>query len=48
MAFGCRTIAVGKRKDATRSSEICRHLERGAHVPDGRMPQREDADMVWI
>ena len=40
-------VAVGKRKDATRSCEKCRHLERGTHVPDGRIPQREEVEMVW-
>ena len=41
------TVAVGKRKDKTRSCEKCRHLERGTHVPDGGIPQREEAEMVW-
>ena len=30
----------------TRSCEKCRHLERGTHVPDGRIPQREEVEMV--
>ena len=34
-------LRVGKRKDETRSCEKCRHLERGTHVPDGRIPPRE-------
>ncbi len=25
----------------------CRHLERGTHLPDGRIPQREEFEMVW-
>ena len=33
------------RKDDTRSCEQCRHLERGTHVPDGRIPQREEIEM---
>ena len=39
-------VAVGKRKDKTRPCEKCRHLERGTHVPDGRIPQREEVEMV--
>ena len=38
--------AVGKGKGVTRSCEKCRHLERGTHVPDGRIPQREEVEMV--
>ena len=38
--------AAGKRKEETRSCEKCRHLERGTHVPDGGIPQREDVEMV--
>ena len=37
---------MGKRKDETRSCEKCRHLERGTHVPDGGIPQREEVDIV--
>ena len=37
----------GKRKDETISCQKCRHLERGTHVPDDRIPQREDVEMVW-
>ena len=33
-------------KDKTRSFEKCRHLERGTHEPDGRIPQREEVKMV--
>ena len=40
-------VAVVKRKDETRSCEKWRHLERGTHVPDGRIPQREEVEMVW-
>ena len=40
-------VAVGKRKNKTRSCEKCRHLERGTHVPNGRIPQREEVEMVW-
>ena len=38
-------VAVGKRKD-NGSCEKCRHLERGTNVPDGRIPQREEVEMV--
>ena len=27
--------------------ENCRHLEIGTHVPDGRIPQREEVEMVY-
>ena len=40
-------VAVGKRKDSTRSCEKCRDLERGIHAPDGRIFQREEVEMVW-
>ena len=30
----------------TGSCEKCRHLERGTHVPDGRIPQREEVETV--
>ena len=40
-------VVVGKRKDTSRSCEKCRHLERGTHVPDGGIPQREEVEMVW-
>ena len=37
--------------DATRSCEKCRHQERGAHIGVylgyGRIPQREEVEMVW-
>ena len=39
--------AVGKRKDETRPCQKRRPLERGTHVPDGGIPQREEAEMVW-
>ena len=31
----------------TKWCEKCRHLERGTHVPDGRIPQIEEVEMVW-
>ena len=38
---------MGKRKDKTRSlCEKCRRLERVTHVPDGRIAQREEVEMV--
>ena len=43
------TIEMRKRKEKTRPCEKCRprHLERGTHVPDGRIPQIEEFEMVW-
>ena len=38
---------MGKRKDETRPCQKRRHLERGTRVPDGGIPQREGAEMVW-
>ena len=39
-------LAVGKRRDKTRPYEKRRHLESGIHVPVGRIPQREDVEIV--
>ena len=41
-----KCAAVGKRKYETRPCEKCRHLERGTHVHDGGIPQREEVEMV--
>ena len=41
------TIEMRKRKDKTRSCDKCRHLERGTHIPNGRIPHREEVEMVW-
>ena len=34
-------------KGETGSCENYRPLERGTRVPDGRIPQREEVEMVW-
>ena len=43
----CACLCGQEESDDYRVRKLCIHLERGTHVPDGRIPQREEVDMVW-
>ena len=40
-------VVVGKRKDKTSACKKSIHMERGTHVPSGKIRQREEVEMVW-
>ena len=42
-----RMLRYAKGKTRLDHVRICRHLERGTHVPDSRIPQIEEVEMVW-